>query len=267
MSKNLNESPVLRRNEEYIERLEKRANKLRERLNSYRRTWNSKAREYEYRHRNNNRRISDEKYEELREKYYEARQKAQEINQRENVKVSSKVKDFIIAFIVMDKKQNPELYPDWLSLDVKEEVWGQNITIKPYINLEKLLEVRGSVGSINVIERRVSIFMNRYFTESARLDFKGATFRGLDNYIKNVFRKEIRPRIMKEIDDSDCIHSIVFRARGYSYRAEIQIHPRFRDKYNCRWSSRGSIQRQMNAILKEYGWVEGRNYTDSTQRD
>ena len=142
-----------------------------------------------------------------------------------------------------------------------------NITIKPYINLEKLLEVRGSVGSINVIERRVSIFMNRYFTESARLEFKGATFRGLDNYIKNVFRKEIRPRIMKEIDDSDCIHSIVFRARGYSYRAEIQIHPRFRDKYKCRWSSRGSIQRQMNAILKEYGWVEGRNYTDSTQRD
>ena len=267
MSKNLNESPVIRKNEEYIQRLENRANKLRERLNSYRRTWNSNAREYEYRHINNNRRISDEKYEELREKYYEAREKAQEIHRRENVKVSSKVKDYIVAFIVMDKKQNSELYPDWLSLDVKEEVWGQHIVIKPYINLEKLLEKSGSTRDINGIERRISIFMNRYFTENARLDFKGATIRGLDNYIKNVFRKEIRPRIMKEIADSDCIHSIVFRARGYSYRAEIQIHPRFRDNYKCRWSSRGSIQRQMNAILKEYGWVEGRNYTDDTSRD
>ena len=267
MSKNLNESPVIRKNVEYIQRLEKRANKLRERLNSYRRRWNTKTQEYEYRHRNNNRRISDEKYEELRQKYYEAREKAQEIYNRENVKVSSKVKDFIVAFIVMDKKQNPDLYPDWLSLDVKEEVWGQSIVIKPYINLEKLLEVRGSTRDIHGIERRINIFMNRYFTESARLEFKGATFRGLDNYIKNVFRKEIRPRIMKEIDDSRCIHSIVFRARGYSYRAEIQIHPRFRDKYMCRWSVRNTIEREIKKILKEYGWVEGRNYTDSTSRD
>ena len=84
MSENLNESPVLRKNVEYITRLENRANKLRERLYSYRRTWNSKTREYEYRHRNNNRRISDEKYEELRQQYYDARQKAQEIYGREN---------------------------------------------------------------------------------------------------------------------------------------------------------------------------------------
>ena len=266
MSKNLNESPVIRKNEEYIARLEKRANKLRERVYSYRRTWNPKTREYEYRHRNNNRRISDEKYEELRQQYYDARLKAQDIYARENKEVASKVKDYIVAFIVMDKRQNPEIYPDWLSLDV-EDVTAQSIVVKPYINLEKLLEERGSTGSINVIERRISMFMNRYFTDASRLDFKGATFRGLDNYIKNVFRKEIRPRIMNEIADSDCIHSIVFRARGYSYRAEIQIHPRFRDKYNCRWSSRGSIQRQINAILKEYGWVEGRNYTDSTRRD
>ena len=266
MSKNLNESPVIRKNEEYIARLEKRANKLRERLYSYRRRWNPNTREYEYRHRSNNRRISDEKYEELNQQYSDARQKAQEIYGRENKKIASKVKDYVIAFIVMDKKQNPEIYPDWLSLDV-EDSWGQNITVKPYVDLEKLLEKRGSTRDINGIERRIQIFMNRYFTESARLDFKGATFIGLDKYIKNVFRKEIRPRIMKEIADSDCIHSIVFRARGYSYRAEIQIHPRFRDKYMCRWSVRNTIEREIKKILKEYGWVEGRNYTDSTRRD
>ena len=266
MSKNLNESPVIRKNEEYMSRLENRANKLRERLNSYRRRWDPKTREYEYRHRSNNRRISDEKYEELRNQYYEARHKAQEISGRENLKVSSKVKDYIVAFIVMDKKQNPELYPDWLSLEVKE-VWGEHITVKPHINLEKLLEERGGTRYINDIERRISLFLNRYFTNSARLDFKGATFRGLDDYIKNVFRKEIRPRIMKEVEDSDCIHSIVFRKRNYTYRGEIQIHPRFRDSYKCRWSSKNAIRREIKAILKEYGWIEGRNYTDSTQRD
>lgn len=266
MSKNLNESPVIRKNKEYIKRLENRANKLRERLNSYRKIWDYKTRKYEYRHRNNNRRIGEEKYEELRQQYYEARRKANEISDRENKKVSSKVKDFIIAFIVMDKKQNPGIYPDWLSLEV-EESWGINIIIKPYVNLEKLLEERGSIRGINTIERRINMFMNRYFTENSRLDFKGVTFKGIDNYIKNVFRKEIRPRIMKEVEDSDCIHSIVFRVRKSSYRGEIQIHPRFRDSYKCRYTSKRAIEREIQAILKEYGWVEGRNYTDSTQRD
>ena len=266
MSKNLNESPVIRKNVEYIQRLENRANKLRERLYSYRRTWNPKTQEYEYRHRSNNRRISDEKYAELNQQYYETRLKAQDIHARENKEVASKVKDYIVAFIVMDKRQNPEIYPDWLSLDV-EDVTRQSIVVKPYIDLKKLLEEKGSIRDINNIERRISTFMNRYFTENARLDFKGATFKGIDNYIKNVFRKEIRPRIMKEVEDSHCIHSIVFRVRGYSYRGEIQIHPRFRDDYRCRYTSKRAIEREMQAILKEYGWVEGRNYTDSTQRD
>lgn len=49
MSKNLNESPVIRRNEEYIERLEKRIQKLRDRLDAYTMDWSSD--EPVYRHR------------------------------------------------------------------------------------------------------------------------------------------------------------------------------------------------------------------------
>ena len=266
MSKNINESPVIRKNEEYIERLEKRANKLRERLYSYRRTWNRKTQEYEYRHRSNNRRISNEKYEELSQQYHDARQKAQEIQGRESKKVASKVKDYVIAFIVMDKKQNPELYPDWLSLDV-EDSWGQNIIIQPYIDLEKLLEEKGNDNMVRPAERRINMFIQRYFTETVRLDFKGPIYKGIDDYIKNVFRKKIRPRIMKEVSDSHCIHSIVFRVRNRTYSREIQIHPRFRDKYMCRWSVKNAIEREIKKILREYGWVEGRNYTDSTRRD
>jgi hypothetical protein len=35
----------------------------------------------------------------------------------------------------------------------------------------------------------------------------------------------------------------------------------------CRWSARNAIEREIKKILREYGWVEGRNYTDSTRRD
>lgn len=266
MSNNLNESPVIRKNEEYIERLEKRANKLRERLYSYRRTWNRKTQEHEYRHRSNNRRISDEKYQELSQQYYDARQKALEIQGRESKKVASKVKDYVIAFIVMDKKRNSEIYPDWLSLDV-EDLRGGTIIIQPYIDLEKLLEEEGNTKMLGTINRRINTFIQRYFTDAVRIDSKGPIFKGIDNYIKNVFRKKIRPRIMKEIDDSHCIHSIVFRVRNRTYSKEIQIHPRFRDKYMCRWSARNAIEREIKKILREYGWVEGRNYTDSTSKD
>ena len=266
MSNSLNESPVLRKNVEYINRLENRANKLRERLYSYRNTWNPKTQQYEYRHIKTNRRITKEKYHELREKYYEARNKTYEIANREDVKVASKLKDIIIAFIVMDKKLNPKIYPNWLSLEVGEPN-SRSIVVSPYVNLEKLLEEEGNVRDISTIEYRIIRFSKTYLSDNVNLDFKGAVFRGLDNYIKNVFRKVIRPRIMKEVEDSNCIHSIVFRARNRTYRGEIQIHPRFRDEYRCRWSSRNNIEREIRKILREYGWIEGRNYTNSTQRD
>ena len=264
MSKNLNESPVIRRNEEYIERLEKRMQKLRDRLDSYRRYWGRD--ETVYRHRTTNRRMSEEKYKQLQQEYYDLHRKIIQVKGRENEKVASIVAPYVTAYIVMDKRQNPDSYPDWLSLKVEDEMYGHTIRLQPYIDLEKLLEEKGDLHKITDIYHRINRFVNRYFTDSARLDLRPKVISGIDDYIKNVFRKQIRPRIMNEVKDSECIHSIVFRVKG-DYRKDIQIHPRFKDSYNCRWSSRSQIHRDLKKILEEYGWVEGRNYTDNTGRD
>lgn len=263
MSKNLNESPVIRRNEEYIERLEKRMEKLRGRVESYRRDWSSD--EPVYRHRTTNRRMSEEKYKQLRKEYYDLHRKIIHVRGRENEKVASKVAPYITAYIVMDKRQNPDSYPDWLSLKI-DEMYGHTIRLQPYIDLEKLLEDKGDLRKITDIYHRINRFVDRYFTGSARIDLKPSVISGIDDYIKNVFRKQIRPRIMNEVEGSECIHSIVFRVKN-TYRKDIQIHPRFRDSYNCRWSSRSRIERDLQKILEEYGWVKGRNYTDDTGRD
>ena len=265
MSKNLNESPVIRRNEEYIERLKKRLEKLRDRRNSYERDWSSDV--LIYRHKTTNRRMSFEKYEQLNREYYELFRKVRDIEIKENEKVVSKIVPYITAFIVTDKKRNPESYPDWLSLKINDILYGSTIKLQPYIDLEKLLEDKGDLHKSRETYFRVMNFVNRYFSGSGvKIEIEPKIFSGIDDYIKNVFIKEIRPRIMNEVKDSKCIHSIVFRVKG-NYNREIQIHPRFKRDYGCRSISRGQISGNLNNILKEYGWVNGLNYTDDTSRD
>lgn len=264
MSKKLNESPVIRRNEEYIERLEKRVKKLRERLNSYRMDWGGDG-EF-YRHRTTNRKMSREKYMQLRHDLYELHRKLREVETRESEKVANKVAPHVTAFIVMDKKRNPDLYPDWLSLKIEDKLYGNRIKIQPYIDIEKLLEEKGDTHILNRIFGRIDNFVKRYFTGAATLEMSPKVFLGIDDYIKNVFKKEIRPRIMREVQNSECIHSIVFRVRG-NYRKDIQIHPRFKNSHNCSWSSRSQIRLAIRKILEEYGWVRNDNYTDDTSRD
>lgn len=268
MSKNLNESPVIRRNEEYIERLEKRLKKLRNRRNSYRMDWSSD--EVIYRHRTTNRRMSAEKYDQLSREYYDLHQKLSQIKFRENEKVASKIVPFVTAYIVMDKKRNPDLYPDWLSLKIEDKVYGHRIKIQPYIDLEKLLKEKGSTKIINNIFGRIGTFLNRFFSDAAIIERLPKIYLGIDDYIKNVFRKEIRPRIMDEVEKSDCIHSIVFRTRDDGV-GDIQIYPRIKSSlgdngYNCKYSTY-QIQRDLRKILEEYGWVRYDNYSDDTSRD
>lgn len=126
MSKNLNESPVIRRNEEYIERLKKRVKKLRDRLDSYKVDW-SNHNEMVYRHRTTNRRMSKEKYMQLKHDLYELNKKLREVETIENEKVVSKIVPLVTAYIVMDKKRNPDLYPNWLSLKIEDKLYGNRI--------------------------------------------------------------------------------------------------------------------------------------------
>ena len=264
MSEQLNEMPILKVNQDYIDRLDKRAKKLGDRLRSYRYDWEEEV----YRHHKTRRRMSKEKYGELQRQYQDAYNKVYDIARRERTKIADKVMDYMSAIIVMDKRQNPSLYPDWLSFifpednDTKRYRW-----IKPSIDLEKALKTRDNWSRItNTAVNRIQLFTKRYFPKDAEIQFEKPSIKGIDSYIKNVFRKEIRKKI-KDIDPNNCIHSIVFRVRD-SYNKEVQIHPRWRDKYPCySWNKQQEIENGMKSILEEYGWKEGRNYTSSTSRD
>ena len=266
MSEQLNEMPVLKMNQDYVKRLDKRANKLRDRLHSYRWKWDEKV----YRHRTTNRKISKEKYDELQDQYRKANQKVYDIANRERSKIADTAFNYAAAFLVMDKRQNPSLYPEWLSFsfpDSKNQNTRGYHEITPVIDLEKALQTNDNWNRmVGNASDRLSHFFIRYFPNEANINIGHTVISGIDRYIKDVFRKEIRKRI-KDIDTHNCIHSIVLRVRE-RYRREIQIHPRWRDKYPCySWNTQREIEREIKNILKEYGWVEGRNYTDSTQRD
>ena len=270
MSEQLNEMPVYSINQDYINRLEKRVKKLRERLNSYRWYYGSDAPRNErgYRHKNTNRRMSREKYDELKKQYQAANQKLYSIANRERQKITSKSLPYLGSFLVMDKRQNPGFYPEWLSFKLPDPSKSDSPhIITPFIDLEKALQSGDNWGIVSDrASRRMTLFYNRYFPNDAiNLKITSPKILGIDDYIKNVFRKEIRKKI-KDIDKRDCIHSIVFRNRNWNN--EVQIHPRFRDRGYCySWTERRQITKAMEDVLAEYGWKRGTNYTDSTQRD
>ena len=267
MSEQLNEMSVLKVNQDYIDRLDKRVKKIKDRLYSYRWQWEEKV----YIHKTTNRKISREKYDELQKQYRTANQKLYDTVRRERNKSTSTVIDYASSFIVMDKRQNPSLYPDWLSFnfpDVKKNTSRSDpYSITPTIDLEKALQTDGNwARTTNIIDNRLNSFFRRYFPQEASIVIKRHVISGIESYIKNVFRKEIRKRI-KDLDTHNCIHSIVFRVRK-SYNSEVQIHPRWRDIHPCyTYSVQREIENEMKKILSEYGWKEGVNYSSSTQRD
>ena len=269
MSKKLNESPVIRRNEEYIDRLKNRVDKLQDKLRNYRTKWIDHPEggyDTEIRHVKTNRKITKEKFEKLKKDYYDAIQQLRKITDRENEYISSKILPHVTAFIVMDKKRNPELYPEWLSLDVNENVRNV-IYVQPHLDLKKILEESADYRSVvKTVERRIYHFLRIYFSESSYVAFKPEILNGIDDYIKNVFRKEIKSRIMNEVENSECIHSIVFKVSN-RINTEIQISPRFKTSFDCRSIvKRDRITGNVNKILNEYGWVLYKNYTNNISR-
>ena len=224
-----------------------------------------------------------------RQEYYTNATKLQTSDRSERYEISKSlsrkrahsVKDFVIAFIVMDKKSNPSIYPEWLSFDIGEVTTSGSILIKPTVDLTKILKDKGKTMLISKIINRIEKFWSRYFQRQSSLDFTNPNFIGLDNYIKNVFRKEIKERVSKELDPNGCVHSIIFRqpkGTGYRYHNTlIQIVPRFKSIDNMDWEERRNsscksfseyeFNSSFKRLLNEYGWVESDNYSSIYQKD
>ena len=182
-------------------------------------------------------------------------------------------------FLVVHKKSNPKLYPDWLKLNFKEIKWG-DLYIQPVINIEKLLESGDDIKIAkktrdfvsNIWGRLVNANSRNYNSRQKSVSVKTTyvLFEDFDKYMKNVVNKVIKPEIKNLPRGKECVHSIVFRYRKNLDDIEIQIHPRYRtDCTESYWSRFDTYEfgKEIQGILSNYGWVKGVNYQTSTYRD
>jgi hypothetical protein len=189
------------------------------------------------------------------------------------------LKDYVISFIVMDKKGNPSLYPDWVSFKLDEIGYHGTINVQPFIDLNEMLQQKGDVSYVAEIIRRVEKFWKRYLSNEVAVNFTKIKYVGLDDYVKNVFRKEIKDRVNSELDPKGCVHSIIFKQPDSSstWRQRIQIVPRFRkfdfwdrdekSQFCRRDFSEYGFKGKLKTLLSQYGWVEGKNYVDRYEKD
>ena len=218
-------------------------------------------------------------YADLYETLGNLRDEMRNINRILNQRKGHSLKDYVISFIVMDKKGNPSLYPDWVSFKLDDIGYHGLINVIPYIDLNEMLQQKGDVNNVANIIRRVEQFWKRYLSNEVGINFRKINYVGLDDYVKNVFRKEIKDRVNSELDPKGCVHSLIFKQPDSSstWRQRIQIVPRFK-KYDY-WStdekaqfcrrdfSEYGFKGKLKTLLREYGWVEGHNYVDRYEKD
>lgn len=256
--------------------------KVRQRYNSNHRWDNEDPNEPRYIYvsrKSGNRMKRQDYYADLYETLGNARDEMQNINRILSQRKGHNLKDYVISFIVMDKKGNPSLYPDWVSFKLDDIGYHGVINVIPYIDLNEVLQQKGDVGKVADIIRRVEMFWKRYLSNEVGINFRKINYVGLDDYVKNVFRKEIKDRVNSELDPKGCVHSIIFKQpdSNSTWRQRIQIVPRFKkfDYWDrdekaqfCRRDfGQYSFQGKLKTLLREYGWVESYNYVDKYEKD
>jgi hypothetical protein len=270
---------VLKRREDKINNI---LDKVRQQYNPNSRWDNEDPNEPRYIYvsrKSGNRMKRQDYYADLYETLGNIRDEMRNINRLLNQRKGHSLKDYVISFIVMDKKGNPSLYPDWVSFKLDDIGYHGLINVRPYIDLNEMLQQKGNVNKVADIIRRVEMFWKRYLNNEVGINFRKINYIGLDDYVKNVFRKEIKDRVNSELDPKGCVHSILFKQPDSSslWRHKIQIVPRFK-KFDY-WStdeksqfcrrdfSEYGFKKKLEKLLREYGWVEGNNYVDRYEKD
>jgi len=270
---------VLKRREDKINNI---LDKVRQRYNTNFRWDNEDPNEPRYIYvsrKSGNRMKRQDYYADLYETLGKSRDEMRNINRILSQRKGHNLKDYVISFIVMDKKGNPSLYPDWVSFELDDIGYHGVINVIPYIDLNKMLKQKGDVNKVADIIRRVEKFWKRYLSNEVGINFRKMNYIGLDDYVKDVFRKEIKDRVNSELDPKGCVHSILFKQPDSSsiWRHKIQIVPRFK-KFDY-WStdekaqfcrrdfSEYGFKGKLKTLLSEYGWVESYNYIDRYEKD
>lgn len=185
-------------------------------------------------------------------------------------------------FIERHRKNNPSLYPDWLTFNFYEVRYGDLIA-QPVVDITKLLNSGDRLNIAKQTRGLLEIIWNRLLDSDRyrrynvlddqiqpKLRFTNVKFEDWNSYMKNVVNKEIKPAIKNIPRAKECVHSIIFRFRGGIDYIEIQIYPRFKkDCTEYYWSrfNTSDFKSSMSDVLLNYGWKKGINYSDSTWRD
>jgi len=183
---------------------------------------------------------------------------------------SLKLESYLTKVIVLDKKTHSQDYPEWLKFSMFVDDYYGYLHLQPIINIYELLKSKGDLYDATKVIRRINTFWIKYIGENI-LQIADTEYEGFDEYAKKVFNKEIRKRIKEEVDPNGRLHSVVFkkpiRQYGITSTTLFQIVPRFKKTYSYnQFERRSVIEKRLEDLLKEYGWIRSLNYQDTLER-
>jgi len=252
------------------EELVKLNNEVKDLYYSIGRDWDNQGKRYPYKDRNTGKRYTEKQYLAVREKFYDLNNKVREIELNKRKELASKLEGLVTAFLVMDKRQNPKIYPDWLSFEVKPTYGG--IEYNPYINWEKWTssDTPRTRESIRNIRYRVERFWNLYIQPELNINLNSSNYPRFEPYgafrsfMKDDINKKLKPKLKSLYGRN--LRSLIFRMRENG-RFIIQIQPRLNRETYRHWGYAREIEKTIKNFLSEYGLKENQHYEFRGDKD
>ena len=234
------------------------------------RDWYNRGKRYPYKDRETGKGYTQKQYFKIRDKFYDLDRRVRDIELNKRKDLATKLEGLVTAFLVMDKKQNPEIYPDWLSFKINATYGG--IDYNPVINWEKWTsdENPRTYYPIQDIRRRVQKFWDLYIQPEIRVSLNSSNYPRFEPYgafqsfMKDEVNKKLKPKLKQLYVRT--LRSLIFRMRENG-RFIIQVQPRLdRETYRS-WSYEREIEKTIKNFLSEYGLKEDRHYEFSGRKD
>ena len=234
------------------------------------RDWYNRGKRYPYKNRETGKGYTQKQYFKIRDKFYDLDNKVREIEMNKRKDLATKLEGLVTAFLVMDKRQNPEIYPDWLSFKINPTYGG--IDYNPYINWEKWTssDTPRTRERIRNIRYRVERFWNLYVQPEISISLNSSNYPRFEPYgafqsfMKDEVNKKLKPKLKALYGRT--LRSLVFRMRENG-RFIIQIQPRLdRNTYRS-WSYESRIEDTIKEFLSEFGLKQHQHYEFSGDRD
>jgi hypothetical protein len=234
------------------------------------RNWDNRGKRYPYIDRETKKNYTEKQYVKIRDKFYDLDRRVREIEQNKRKELSAKLEGLVTAFLVMDKRQNPDLYPDWLSFKIDGSYGG--IDYNPVINWEKWTSTDrpNTSNKIQSIRWRIQKFWNMYIQPEISVSINSSNYPRFEPYgafqsfMKDEVNKKLKPKLKSLYGRA--LSSLIFRMRENG-RFIIQIQPRISRNIYRSWSYESQIEKTIRDFLSEYGLKENQHYQFSGSKD